>query len=129
MRKEHVSALVRQHLPEIKSILNASGQTRKRKLVCASDGCILAIADALDAVIKKKVPISARQLSGAKAKKRALLTVTSPTSSVATKRRLMVQDGNLIGFIAPLLKSVAGPLLRTVAGPLLGSLLGGGRRR
>ena len=122
-----VTALVRRHLPEIKTILNSTGQTRKRKLVCASDRCILAIADALDAVIKK-VPLSARQLSGAKAKKRALLTVTSPTSSVATKRRLMVQDGNLIGFIAPLLKSVAGPLLSSVAGPLLGSLLGGGRR-
>ena len=111
-----VSSLVKSHASELKRMVNAKGKARTKKLLCCSDRCIKAIVNALQLVLNKAVPLTSRQLNSARKKKRSLLNVTSPHSSVTNKRKLLIQDGSLLGFIAPLLAKVAGPLLGSIFG-------------
>lgn len=103
--------------------MNAKGSDRRQLLCEASNSVIEAIVDVVKMVINRRVTMTPTQLRNARRKERSFLRLTNTRTPLASKRRLLVQDGGLLGFIAPLLK-LAAPVL----GNLLGGVFGGDRR-
>ena len=107
---------LRRNVGKLREILRAKGNARKKLLCEASAEVVAAVVDALKMVIKRKVPLSPTQLSNARRKERVLKRLANGRTTVRSKKRILVQDGSLLGFIAPLLR---------LAAPVLGNLLGG----
>ena len=112
------------HLSELKKILNAKGDNRKKLLRSASNGCIHAIGEGLTNIINKKVDLTPSQLEKVREKEDDVWKFLAKGKTVAAKRRMLVQDGGFIGLVAPFLR-MAAPLLGKIVKPLLGSLFGG----
>lgn len=112
----------------LNNLLKSTGARRKVHLKGVTADVIKAIADAVKAILAKKISVTARQLNKYKKKKGSLRRLGDPRTSVAAKRKLLIQDGGLLGFIAPVLK-VVGPLVGGLLNGLTGGLIGGRQRR
>ena len=118
------SARVRRHASDLQLLARAKGAVQKRMLCQASQSLIMALVDVARSLIKGELSMTPRQLSVARQSKRQLHGLAHSGVGVETKRRALVQDGNLIGLLLkPLMKGI-GPLISGIS-----SIFGGGNRQ
>ena len=118
---------VRRHATDLQRLVKAKAVTRKRMLSGASQSLILALVDIAKSLIRGELSMTPRQLSAARRSRRQLHGLAQKGVSVEKKRRVLVQDGNLIGLLLkPLIQGI-GPIVSGLLGGL-GGIGGGGRR-
>ena len=89
----------------------------------ASQSLIMALVDVARSLIKGELSMTPRQMNAARRRRQQLHGLARSGTGVETKRRALVQDGNLVGLLLKPLLAGIGPLISGIS-----SIFGGGQR-
>lgn len=105
-----MSARLNTNLPALKNLYKSTPARRKIILRKASSDLILSICELAFNLLRGNIPLTARQYQVLKRQKKWIKLFANKRASVATKRKVINQNG---GFLLPLL-SVAVPFITSL---------------
>lgn len=103
-----VANRLQRNLHFLKTLKKAKKRQRTFLLKSASDDCVLCICDCANNVLRGNVRLKPKDKKALRRYKKALRALTQQRSAIKTKRKLLIQKGGFLLFLAPILSAAGG---------------------